>query len=371
MRQIPVGYRGVRLWITILLIMLVGFNIVGFFISQSTHGKLTGTQQLWKYLESETFKVISASLVLPILLFLLESRFKIAETVEKYRSEQLRKDREDRREKRLECIDRTSEIWNQLHSLTTEVVYFRDHKDKERRTIEDILQGLQDFPCQAEDVVNMWYFRFPSVFQVKNLTGDDRTKSAEDLFLAFMNTLWNSAATVAIHIREQPDSRETTKLQNALDAIQGGIKTVAHHSILNVLKNAIHLEEPELPGDSREKARKAITAEMRRLDNWARELKKLEARSSVVLAGLESKEIEPIRDAFSEIVDWKRENPDKSVGSCESFPQFREIFDTLPEDSLFGSARYPYSIECVFGIARWLGLELVCQQAERAAQWPA
>ena len=370
MGHIPVGYRGVRLWIIILLFLLVGLNVVGFFISQSAHANVSSTQQVWKYLESDTFKVISASLVLPILLFLLESRFKIAETVEKYRSEQLLKDREDRKETCLECIERTTEIWNQLHSLTTEVVYFRDRKDKDCRTIEDILQGLQDYPCQAEDVVNMWYFRFPSVFQAKNLTGD-QTKSAEDLFLVFINTLWNSAATVAIYIREQPKSKETARLQNALDAIQGGIKRVAHHSVLNILKNAIRLEEPNLTGDSEEKARSLIAGEMQRLDNWARALKKLEAKYTVVMAGLQFKEIGPIREAFNKIVDWKRENPDKGVGLCESFPEFRKTFDNLPADSLYGSARYPYSTDCVVGIARWLNLESVCQQAESAAQWPA
>ena len=85
MRNKLLRFGNVGFWISFLIILLVVLNLIMFNIYQQAHISENLSVQLWKYFESATFKVVAASLILPILLFLLESRFKIAETMKKDR----------------------------------------------------------------------------------------------------------------------------------------------------------------------------------------------------------------------------------------------------------------------------------------------
>lgn len=81
-------------WIGLLLVLLVVLNVIAFIIYKGANPGEGLWVQLWNYLESATFKVVTASLVLPIILFVLESRFKIVETVKQNRLMRERKDAE-------------------------------------------------------------------------------------------------------------------------------------------------------------------------------------------------------------------------------------------------------------------------------------
>jgi hypothetical protein len=155
---------GVKSWIIVLLILLVVFNAIVFLIYRMSHPSENLSAQLWVYFGSDAFKVITASIILPILLCLLEILFEIRKT----NDERIQRYKEEIKEKQWECIEKTSQTWNQLFSLASEVRYFEKEANKGAR-IEDILLKLAKFVSQAEDIVNMWYFRFFRTFPEKDL----------------------------------------------------------------------------------------------------------------------------------------------------------------------------------------------------------
>ena len=75
-----------RTYQSILLILfglLLLLNVAAFLIYREAHAAESLSLQLWNYINSDAFKLLSASLILPIILFVLESKFKLAETVSK------------------------------------------------------------------------------------------------------------------------------------------------------------------------------------------------------------------------------------------------------------------------------------------------
>jgi hypothetical protein len=155
------GFNNTAIWIGLLL-LLVGFNVIAFFIYKGANPGEIICVQIWHYLESATFKVITISLILPIIMFVLEKRFKIVETLRQNQHLKELKEEEERKEKRWECIEQTSKIWNQLWDLTSEIIYFK--KDAGTgAAIEDLFIRLRNFTTSTEEATNMWSHRFPNL----------------------------------------------------------------------------------------------------------------------------------------------------------------------------------------------------------------
>ena len=161
-----------------LLVLLVMLNFIIFtIIYQRANPSENLWVQLWNYFESDTFRVVTASLVLPIVLFVLESRFKIVETIEKNRLDRERKEEAELRERGLECLELTSQMWNQLFSFTSEVRHYKKDAN-EGTSIENILQRLENFSSWGEEIVLMWSFRFPNLSnEAQNLLGPVFTRA--------------------------------------------------------------------------------------------------------------------------------------------------------------------------------------------------
>src|SRR5688572_6938266 len=75
------GHRNTGYWIAVLLTLLVLLNAVGWFVYVQAHPSESDWEALWSYLESDTAKLISASLVFPLLIFLVEGRFNLLEAI--------------------------------------------------------------------------------------------------------------------------------------------------------------------------------------------------------------------------------------------------------------------------------------------------
>jgi len=112
--------------------------------------------QAWRYLESSTFKVLNASIILPSLLVLLDILFKIGVT---------RKEEHEKRQ--WECVEKTSRMWNQLFSLVNDVIYFKNDDSKEA-IIVDIIKKLNNFTGLTGEIVNMWWYRSFCYFSEKD-----------------------------------------------------------------------------------------------------------------------------------------------------------------------------------------------------------
>lgn len=360
MRNKLLKFGNVRFWISFLIILLVVLNLIMFKIYQEAHPSENLSIQLWKYFESATFKVIVASLILPILLFLLESRFKIAETMKKNRLERARKIKQERKEKCLEGITLTLQMWNQLYDLVSEVRYFHK-KTKEDPRIKEILQKLAYIGSSGEDVVNIWHFRF------------DLSSKDQDLFLEFINILLHFAMTVAYYIEKSDNTKECVDLQNSLGVIQEGITTIAHHPIISVLKyymELLELKEDRAPSDEVQEIDSALKNDLMRLKNWAQAIKREEMRYNKILPAIEGEEVEAYREAAKKVEKWVREHPEEPVNECEEFSNFRDLFYKISHEEFVYAANISYSKEFIRHLADWLGFQSEIQNVASIAKWP-
>lgn len=270
-------------------------------------------------MESGAFKILNASIILPSLLFLLEVLFKIGA-----------KRKEEHEERQWECIEKTSEVWNQLFSLASEVRYFKKDDNKGAR-IEDILLKLAKFIGPAEDVVSMWNFRFFRNIPEKDIgyskedfektpkTSENATKvynieesvtrgkskySKEDIessFLVPINVLLRSTLTVAYFIRDanKEAEKEIPWLQSSLEQIQAGIQRMAHHSIIGVLEHSMYLEE------SGKEAIEGIQKDLDKLRKNADWLTDMEKKNNKLFPSVEGNEVEDFRKAVKKM--WYEE----------------------------------------------------------------
>jgi len=325
------------MWLAIL------YSII-FFIYWEANPSENFWVQLWNYLESNIFIVVTVSLVFPIILLVLESRFKIVETIEKNRKEELR-------ERRLECLELTSQMWNQLFNLASEVIHYKKDAN-EGASIENILQRLENFSSWGEEIVLMWRFRFP------NLSNED-----QNLFVYLMNIIGESTVTVAYFIQEIDDPEEISELQDLLLMIQGGIKTIAHHGIIKVLEYSMDMLDGGVSADKKEDINSKIEAELGRLKYWSEGLKRLEREHNKILSSIGCKELEAFRDEVKKVEECIQEHPEyyiQDIDKCEGFNNFEDLFYKISLEKRAHAEKHPYSIEYLRHIANWLNFKSTC-----------
>lgn len=363
--------NGTTLWIIFLVILLIALNILMFTVYVNAHPNGDFAEQIWAYCASEIFKVITASLVLPILLFLLESRFKIADTIVKNRLEREHRDEEnvkarrhkeemERREERLMCITRTIQMWNHLDSLVSEVRYFR--KDLKRaKDIEDLLIRIDNFPSAAEDVINMWFYCFP------NLSIQDTHP-----FIVFINTVLSSTGTVAQFIAQTDNTDEIAMLQDSLDVIFGVMKTITHHPMISSFKYSMELLQLEERKSS--SGRKQVESNLKQIidnaRNWAEELMRYYRQNEKVLAPITGNKVETFRKKYEELEAWAREHPGQNLNESKEFVTFRRLFYKIPIEKRISAKRWPYSTEYIRTLSDYLSFESIAQGLLSRAAWP-
>ena len=115
----PPDFRETGFWIGTLVGLLVLLNALGFGLYAAAHPDESFAEALWGYAESDTAKMITASLILPLLVFVVEGRFNVTESVRASRIERARRAQDERREARLETLRHTSESWRDLFALAT------------------------------------------------------------------------------------------------------------------------------------------------------------------------------------------------------------------------------------------------------------
>jgi hypothetical protein len=339
------GLNNTAIWIGLLLVLLIVLNVIAFSIYRGANPGENLWVQLWNYLESAIFKVITVSLILPLILFALESRFKIAEAVKQNRLMRKRKQEEERSEKRWECIEQTSKIWNQLWDLTSEIIYFKKDSDK-GTTIEDLLIRLRNLTTSAEDVLNMWSHRFP-----------DLPAKYYESFLMFFNTELDSAETVAWCIRYSKSEREIRKMQNSLRRIVESINYLVHHKCIDVLKYSMELLELKEANVSEGKQHD-ITSEIdeatKNLKEWADAISREEYRHNKPFSFANTPDVKALREKYQKLAEWMLENPKKSPDKdYAEYDNFSRLFYKIPHEQ----AGPYFSKDFVLYLANWISLE--------------
>ena len=203
-----IDFRNTRFWVSLLVTLLVVLNAVAFGVYVAAHPDESFATQLWSYAESDTAKLIAASLILPLLIFVVEGRFNVTETVRASRVERARKSQDERREARLETISQTALAWNELFGLATTISSPHDDLN-----VTDVRAKLWNAPMLFEDIINRWRVRFP------NLPTEGGLVSS---YTFLVGTLIECAASALFHLNEATDAEERSDVRGSIDLIASG-----------------------------------------------------------------------------------------------------------------------------------------------------
>lgn len=213
--------------IGILLIILTIVNYALFLIFQQINPNLTIYAQIFGYLESRPFQAVTISFILPILLFLIDHVFKIRE-----------KAIEEKKQRQMESINRTEDLWKDLSELTSEFIYAKKF-DGEK--IAELHSKIDKFIINAEEVVNSWHFEFANL---RKILGDEIDFT--DIYLAPFNVLLSSISSL-IDFRNidylNEDIEKTRAFQEYILIIYLGIKGGSHQRMINLLHKSMLFSE--------------------------------------------------------------------------------------------------------------------------------
>lgn len=343
-----VDFRNTRFWITFIAALFVVVNILAFGVYAAAHPQESFWTQLWEYAESGTAKLIAASLIFPLLLFVVEGRFNVTETVRVNRVERARKAQDERREARLETIRETSRAWNELYALATRISSPDGDTD-----FADIRARLWNAPVVFEDLINRWSVRFPNLSDSSPLVNS---------YLLLVNTLIECAASAMYYVRQAEREEERSDVRGSIDLIASGMDDGVHHSILNVLNASLELME----------IRESLGLEDLRMAESDSEVSVLEAKYEArisggvetlrrhadlvrthlaarsVLATVDGPEVREFRELFRELATAVRDDArPASVGDAR-YARLGALYRQIPREQRLHAWNVKYSRE-------WLG----------------
>lgn len=309
----PVGrfdFRNTRFWVTLLLVLLVALNAAALGIYALAHPNESFSLQLWTYAESDTAKLITASMILPLLVFVVEGRFNVAETVRSSRVERARKAQDARRDARLEAIVLTSQAWSELFALTTLI----SSPDPDAKCA-DLRSKLWTAPTVFQDRLYRWRIRFP------NLADEGGQFISSYTFL--VNVLIECAASALFHIQSAETEAERADVRGSIDLITSGIDHALSDTVPTILNASLELleiresfdveelrmvETDAKAGALTEAYEAQITSNIEIIDAWA-DFVRSRVASRDLLATVDGPEVVEFRRLFDELATAIREDP--------------------------------------------------------------
>jgi hypothetical protein len=247
-------------WVALLLGLLVVLNALGVWVYARAHPKQNGWQCLWNYLESDTAKLVSASLIFPLLIFVIEGRFKLLETFRAARSERRRRAQDERRASRALAIDQTVQFWSQVTDWVGDVM-FCDSSDLD--TLAKLKKRSWALSVAGADAINGWA-RFHNTV---DWSGPGDATKLQQHFLTLVNVLISCTDSTLGYLRAAGTDDDRASLQASLQLIGSGLKQAVQHPVRNVLYASLELmdivesEDPEelrfISSDAEAKERQA------------------------------------------------------------------------------------------------------------------
>jgi hypothetical protein len=353
-------------WALLLLVLIVVLNGCGLLIYRASHPDQSLSLQLWSYLESETFRLVTGSLVLPLLVFLIEGHFNIAETIRKGREERAQKVQNDRQQWRLEAVERSAQMLNDVFALATEVVYWQPEND-----LRNLLARARNFFDQAGDSAASWPVRFPGLYAAVDVDG---------VLLPLLNTLYLCVTSVAVHLGETDDRQEQIELQETLGVIQEGIMSAWRSPGMGMLRCGLELEmlrdSRRLGGaDEADVAAEEprILSEIEQyaeyLRAWVTPMVELDA-SAEPMSNLVGAEADAFREVYRTAREWLLEEPGRTLSAYEHYDTFQERFYAIPHPDLMRAYQLAYSKRWLRELSDWLALSTYSAELESRATLP-
>jgi hypothetical protein len=344
MEQKPVRFISVTTWL--IIIVVINFILFLFYL---TAAKLPFSgASFWTYMETDVFKLVTGSLIIPLLFSILEKRYKFMENIQKQREEKQKENEQRRRNSRQEAIKDTLNMWQELYNLTSEIIFF-NKKQQEKRTLHDIIMDLNRYSSTAEHIVNKWAHQFP------NLKPEDH-----DVFLYFINLLYHADQTAAYYILSEERDEEVAVIQNVLFQIQDQVKTILNHTIADIFKySARYLELQENHEETPEavKTLKEINNYMDTLKSWREALKTLDEKHDNFLSTAKGPQVDEVRKTAKKIQQWLRENKSKYIYESPDFSTLEKQYYEVPLKERMAIIRIPYTRDYLMALADWLSFE--------------
>jgi hypothetical protein len=343
----PIKFINTRL----IVFLIFGINLVFFLIYYFAYPAIPLWEKLWNYLSSAIFTLVTGSLIIPLLLSILEKRYKFIENIQKQREDRRKQIEDQRRLGRRETINDTIGMWQELYILTTEVIYFEPGKDGHTE-INQVITKLIRFPSSAEVTVNKWGHQYP------NLKFEDH-----DIFLSFVNVVYQSALSIALYIQRGIEKKQRNELQNMLNLILDQVKSIVHHRMIDVFKysaNLLEIEEGEGDKQKVQEYKRNIQMNLDLLSDWAKGITQHDNLYDNFLAPSEGPEINEIRTTVRSIEKWLVEDRNRQVNQSEHFVDLQKQFYQIDMNDRVSSAAIPYSIEYIKAVANWLSFEAAC-----------
>lgn len=346
MNKKPKKFINPNIIIGLILILNLCLGTIYFF----AHPEGSFWENVWSYLGSSVFMLVTGSLLIPLLLSFIEKQYKFIENIQRQQEERKKQLEEERRNQRQQAIADTIAMWQDLYNQISEVIYFDLSQDQQK--INDLLMRMSNFTSEAEHIVNKWTHQFP------NIEPEDI-----DVFLEFINILYQSGLTTAYYIKNEGDKKEVEILQEMLYLIQSQIKTIANHSIINTLKyaaKALEMKEGEASIDEVAKADRKFNTELDGLKGWAKAISDMSEEYDNFLAPFEGPKIHEVKVLGKKIGLWLKEDKKRFIYQHDHFSEFEKQYNDLPLREKLSNERVPYSKEYMKALAEWLSLESAC-----------
>jgi hypothetical protein len=333
-----------------ILLLILALNLALAAVYFMAHPDDSFWKNLWEYLGSSVFMLVTGSLLIPLLLSLFEKQYNFIENIQRQREERRRQLEEQRREQRQQAINETIAMWQQLYNQTSEVIFFDLEKDADK--LNGLIIRMINFTSTAEHIVNKWTHQFPV------LEPEDH-----DVFLEFINIIYQSSLTTVYYIKNKKEKKEVKALQEMLFMIQDQLKNIANHRIINTLKYAarvIELQESDASEAEIMKARNLLETEIDILRNWARAIAGISDKYDNFMAPAKGDHIDKVRAMGKKIQEWLREDKARYVYQHEDFRTFEEQFNNITLEERLTSIQVPYSKAYIEALADWLSFESAC-----------
>ena len=217
-----------NLLINIFTIALVLLNLIGFLIHSSAFPENSTAVNAWNYFNSSMFKFVTGTLTFPIIIMLLESKFKIIEAAREKRQQEIEAIQRNQVNKRKEIRANIDSDWNKLYEYVNQLQYFvvnpKDNFDNLKR-LSDIQIGLINSVVDWDRNVNELYYYYP------------RLKDLEPVYLYCLNLYVLLTSAMITYMKKNiNDVSHITKLQEAYEVITGTAKNLWYGDFINIIR---------------------------------------------------------------------------------------------------------------------------------------
>ncbi len=214
--------KNILLILSITLVVLNAVLLISYIL---INPQLSLAAQLLGYFSSRAFQILTISLILPIVLLLIDQIFKINE-----------KRIEEKKERQLDCINITHELWKDLAEITATFVY---SKDVGKLDVADLKIKIEKFIIKAEEALSSWYFEFQNL---EDILG--KNSHYFNIILIPMSVLESSISSALISEEVKTNNKtEIPIIQEHIRIIYNGIKAATHHRGINLMKYSMLLSD--------------------------------------------------------------------------------------------------------------------------------